>query len=69
MWLFFKYRLHDLGHLNSGKGIYYLPEKLHSLKKFPVSKIPKEVRQILGLTGYYWKFIPTYASLVWPWCN
>ena len=30
------------------------------------TKIPKEVGQMLGLTGYYHKFIPMFADLVWP---
>ena len=30
----------------------------------PVSKTPKDVRQMQGLTGYYCKFIPPYSGLV-----
>ena len=39
-----------------------MPEKPHH----PVPKTNKEVKEMLGLTGYYWKFIPAYGDLVWP---
>ena len=50
---FFNCELNYLGHLIAGKGIYPLPEKLQSIKNLPVSKLPKEVRQMFGFTGYY----------------
>ena len=28
--------------------------------------MPKEVRPMLGLSGYYHMFIPVYADLAWP---
>ena len=73
---FFKCKLHYLGHLIPGKalfrsfnvwkGICPLPDKLQCIKDLPVPKILKKIRQMLGLIGYYWKFFPTYADLVWP---
>ena len=35
-----------------------MPEKLESIAKMPAPKTPKEVKQFLGLVGYYRKFMP-----------
>ena len=51
--------IHYFGHLGSSKGIQLLPEKLEAIKDMPIPKIPKEVRQYLGLCGYNRKIIPT----------
>ena len=44
-------------------GIYPLTKKSKSIKDLPMPKMHKEVRQMLGLTGYFQKFIPAYADL------
>ena len=63
---FFKWEYHNLSHLILRKGTYAFPEKVQSIKDLPVPRIPKGVRQILDLTGYYHKFIPVYVDLIWP---
>ena len=63
---FFKCEPHYLSHVIYGKGIYPLPEILQIIKDLPVPRIPKEVRQMLHLTGNYCKFIPAYEDLVQP---
>ena len=60
---FFKKHIQYLGHLISAEGIQSLPEKLKSIAKMPVPKNPKEVKQFLGLVGYYRKFIPRFADI------
>ena len=55
---FFKKEIHYLGHLISVSGIQPLPEKLESICNMPKPRPPKEIKQFLGLTGYYRKFIP-----------
>ena len=60
---FFKKHIQYLGHLISAEGIQPLPEKLESIAKMPVPKNPKEVKQFLGLVGYYRKFIPRFADI------
>ena len=50
---FFKNELHYLGHLISPEGISPLPNKLDSIKHIPVLNSMKEIKQFLGLTGYY----------------
>ena len=55
---FLKKHIQYLGHIVSGDGIKPVPEKLSSIQRMPCSYTPKEVKQFLGLVGYYRKFIP-----------
>ena len=45
------------------EGIQPLPEKLESIAKMPAPKNAKQVKQFLGLVGYYRKFIPRFADI------
>ena len=58
-----------LGHLISGEGIEPVPEKLESIKHMPTPRTPKEVKQFLGLIGYYRKFIPKFSDVARPLIN
>ena len=60
---FFKRHIQYLGHLISADSIQPLPEKLESIAKMPAPKNPKEVKQFLGLVGYYRKFVPRFADI------
>ena len=60
---FFKKHIQYLGHLILVDGIQPLPEKLGSIAKMPAPKNPKEVKQFLGLVGYYRKFVPRFADI------
>ena len=60
---FLKKHIQYLGHIISGKGITPLPEKLESIQKILPPKTPKEVKQFLGLIGYYHKFVPRFSDL------
>ena len=66
---YFKTHVQYLGHLVSGKGIRPLPEKLDSIKRMPAPTTPKEIKQFLGLVGYYRKFIPRFADIARPMTN
>ena len=55
---FFKKHIQYLGHLVSEKGFKPLLEKLESIRKMPAPRTAKEVKQFLGLIGYYRKFVP-----------
>ena len=46
-----------------------MPEKLESIKEMPPPTTPKEVKQFLGLIGYYRKFIPRFADVARPLTN
>ena len=40
-----------------------MPEKLECIQKMPPPTTPKEVKQFLGLIGYYRKFVPRFSDL------
>ena len=63
---FLKKHIQYLGHIVSGKGITPMPEKLACIKDMPAPKTPKEIKQFLGLVGYYRKFIPRFSDLARP---
>ena len=63
---FFKKHIQYLGHLVSEKGFEPLPEKLESIRKMPAPRTAKEVKQFLGLIGYYRKFVPCFADISRP---
>ena len=63
---FFKSKIHYLGHLISPKGISPLPNKLDCIRHMPAPKDIKEIKQFLGLTGYYRKFVPRFADISRP---
>ena len=60
---FLKVHIQYLGHIISGDGIEPVPEKLESIEKMPAPTTPKEIKQFLGLTGYYRKFVPRFADI------
>ena len=63
---FFKKHIQYLGHLVSERGFELLPEKLESIRKMPAPRTAKEVKQFLGLIGYYRKFVPRFADISRP---
>ena len=63
---FFKKHIQYLGHLISDEGIQPLPEKLESIAKMPVPQNAKQVKQFLGLVGYYRKFVPHFSDVARP---
>ena len=50
----------------SKKGFKPLPEKMESIRKMPAPRTAKEVKQFLGLIGYYRKFVPRFADISRP---
>ena len=63
---FFKKHIHYLGHLISADGIRPLKDKLDTIRDMPAPCNSKEVKQFLGLAGYYRKFVPHFADLSRP---
>ena len=43
--------------------------KLQAIQQLPVPKTKRDVKAILGITGYYGKFIPDYATIAIPLTN
>ena len=63
---FLKLETAYLGHVISRDGIKPNPDKISAIKKYPIPKTPKEIKQFLGLLGYYRKFIPDFARITKP---
>ena len=63
---FFKKEIHYLGHLILVNGIQPLQEKLESIRSMPKPRSPKEIKQFLGLMGYYRKFVLRFSDMARP---
>ena len=63
---FLKKDIQYLSHIVSGDKIKPVLEKLSSIQRMPYPYTPKEVKQFLGLVGYYRKFISQYADIARP---
>ena len=63
---FFKKHIQYLGHLISDEGIQPLPEKLENIRNMPTPQNAKEVKQFLGLAGYYRKFVARFVDISHP---
>ena len=55
-----------LGHIIGEGHVEPDPAKIKAIKKYPVPTTKKEVRAWLGLTGYYRRFVPDYATVAAP---
>lgn len=66
---FFQKQVQFLGHTVSEDGVRPNTDKIEIIKKWPTPKTEKEVRQFLGLLGYYRRFIKDFAKLVKPLTN
>ena len=63
---FFQTKVKYLGHIVSEEGIQTDPDKTSAVDTWPIPKNVKELRQFLGFTGYYRRFIENYAQIVQP---
>ena len=63
---FIKKHIQYLGHLISPEGTQPLTEKLESIRNMLPAKSAKEIKQFLGLAGYYHKFVPRLLDLLRP---
>ncbi|KAK1424218.1 hypothetical protein QVD17_19539 [Tagetes erecta] len=58
--------VHFLGHVVNEKGIHVDPAKVESIQNWPTPKTPSEIRQFLGLAGYYRRFIEGFSKVAQP---
>ncbi|GJT99798.1 putative reverse transcriptase domain-containing protein [Tanacetum coccineum] len=52
-----------LGHVIDSQGIHMDPAMIKSIKDWPSPKTPMEIRQFLGLAGYYRRFVKGFLKL------
>ncbi|GJS72149.1 putative reverse transcriptase domain-containing protein [Tanacetum coccineum] len=55
-----------LGHVIDSQGIHVDPAKIESIKDWASPKSPTEIRQFLGLAGYYRRFIKGFSKIAKP---
>ena len=63
---FFRKEVAYLGHIITTNGIKPNPDKIKTIKNFPIPKTVKEIKSFLGLLGYYRRFIDNYAKVTKP---
>lgn len=51
-----------LGHIIINEGLRPDPKKIVAVKEFPTPKTARNVKQFLGLAGYYRRFIPNFSK-------
>nr|GFA94846.1 putative reverse transcriptase domain-containing protein [Tanacetum cinerariifolium] len=59
-------RVQFLGHVIESQGIHVDPAKIKSVKDWVSPKSPTEIRQFLGLAGYYRRFIEGFSKIAKP---
>ncbi|GJZ86563.1 putative reverse transcriptase domain-containing protein [Tanacetum coccineum] len=55
-----------LGHVIDSEGIHVDPAKIEAIKDLASPKTPTEIRQFLGLAGYYRRFIEGFSKIARP---
>ena len=63
---FLKKEIVYLGHIITQEGVKPDPRKVEAVKNFPIPKGKKNIKQFLGLVGYYRRFIPDFAKISKP---
>ena len=52
-----------LGHIVGSDRLQVDPKKIEKMEKLPVPKNLREVRGVMGLLGYYRKFVPNFSTI------
>ncbi|KAD3067085.1 hypothetical protein E3N88_34965 [Mikania micrantha] len=55
-----------LGHVVNENGIQVDPSKIQAVKQWETPRTPTEIRQLLGLAGYYLRFIKNFSKIALP---
>ena len=64
--MFTQLQLDFLNHIVSARGVAPDPSKIEAMVNWPVPTTTHALRDFLGLTGFYRKFIKGYASIAAP---
>jgi hypothetical protein len=59
-------RVEYLGHIIISTGVATNPTKIKDIQSWPLPKIIKQLREFLGLIGYYRRFIKNYGIICKP---
>ncbi|GJX86261.1 putative reverse transcriptase domain-containing protein [Tanacetum coccineum] len=59
----YEFQVQFLGHAIDSRGIHVDPAKIDSIKDWASPKTPTEIRQFLGLAGYYRRFIEGFSKI------
>ena len=59
-------KVNFLGHMVSKEGIHVDPSKIMAIENWSAPRTPTEIRQFLGLVGYYRKFIKNLSRIAKP---
>ncbi|GJR57087.1 hypothetical protein Tco_1499249 [Tanacetum coccineum] len=62
----YEFQVQFLGHVIDSEGIHVDPAKIESIKDWTSPKSPTEIRQFLGLAGYYRRFIEGFSKIAKP---
>ncbi|GJX74300.1 putative reverse transcriptase domain-containing protein [Tanacetum coccineum] len=63
---FWHSKVQFLGHVIDSEGVHVDPAKIESIKDWASPKTPTEIRQFLGLAGYYRRFIKGFSKIARP---
>ena len=62
----FQKQVKYLGHVISAEGISTDPDKIKAIQNIKTPVNTKDIKSLLGMAGYYRKFIQDYATIVQP---
>ena len=62
----FQTKVYYLGHVVSKKGITIDPEKINAIMEWETPRNVDEVRSVMGLEGYYRRFIMSFSLIAYP---
>ena len=63
---FFKQSIKYLGHIISAKGVHTDPDKISTVRDWPVPISAKELISFLGFVGYYRRIIRNFSQIARP---
>jgi len=63
---FLRHEVVYLGHVIGSAGVRPDPDKIAAVRNFPIPHTQKNIKQFLGLAGYYRRFIRNFSKLAKP---
>ena len=63
---FYKKKIQYLGHFISAEGSFVDPKKIKSIMEWSVPKDVADIHSIMGITGYYHRFIEGFSKIAYP---